>query len=239
MKKPQKYHYRAGCAGRARRGGSGADSDEPRRRSEESSSSSVSSETLDKLIDKDIADVQKVAIKNSESGEVLTLVPIKSSADSEANDAFTVEGWENEDVLTSNVMTLATAFYSITPTKELGAGGGSRGIWPQRQRCLRRPSPIRTAVRIRFSSAAKRARRTAGTFSTTIPVYIAPLSTYLTKSKYDFVNTAVLAIPDLTSEDDEGNETTLTPELESLHLSGTELSRGDPAQHVRRRAPAL
>ena len=74
---------------------------------EESSSSSVSSETLDKLIDKDIADVQKVAIKNSESGEVLTLVPIKSSADSEANDAFTVEGWENEDVLTSNVMTVS------------------------------------------------------------------------------------------------------------------------------------
>ena len=31
----------------------------------------------------------------------------------------------------------------------------------------------------------------------------------------------MLAIPDLTSEDDEGNETTLTPELESLHLSGT------------------
>ena len=188
---------------------------------EESSSSSVSSETLDKLIDKDITDVQKVAIKNSESGEVLTLVPIKSSADSEANDAFTVEGWENEDVLTSNVMTLAKAFYSITPTKELGA------VEDLAEYGLSGSGAYEATVTYTDGSTdtvlvGSEAGETYGWYILyNDSVYIAPLSTYLTKSKYDFVNTAVLAIPDLTSEDDEGNETTLTPELESLHLSGT------------------
>ena len=39
-------------------------------------------------------------------------------------------------------------------------------------------------------------------------------------TKYDFIDTEVLSIPDLTAEDDEGNETTLAPEMESLRLSG-------------------
>ena len=166
---------------------------------EESSSSSVSSETLDKLIDKDIADVQKVAIKNSESGEVLTLVPIKSSADSEANDAFTVEGWENEDVLTSNVMTLAKAFYSITPTKELGA----------------------------VEDLAEYGLSGSGAYEATVTYTDGSTDTVLVGSEagetygwYILYNDSVYIAP-LSTEDVEGNETTLTPELESLHLSGT------------------
>ena len=84
------------------------------------SSSSTSSESMDKIIDKEIADVESVAIENAESGETITLVPTKSSADSEENDTFTIEGWEDEEVLTSDALSLAQAFYSITPTKELG-----------------------------------------------------------------------------------------------------------------------
>ena len=75
---------------------------------------------MDKIIDTEIADVESVAIENAESGETITLVPTKSSADSEENDTFTIEGWEDEEVLTSDALSLAQAFYSITPTKELG-----------------------------------------------------------------------------------------------------------------------
>ena len=87
----------------------------------EESSSSTSSESMDKIIDKEIADVESVAIENAESGETITLVPTKSSADSEENDTFTIEGWEDEEVLTSDALSLAQAFYSITPSRPYSA----------------------------------------------------------------------------------------------------------------------
>lgn len=186
----------------------------------EESSSSASSETLDKLIDKEIADVKSVAIRNGESGEELTLVPVKSDADSEENDTFTVEGWEDEDVLTSSVLGLAQAFYSITPTKELGtvenlAEYGLSGSGAYEATVTYTDGTADTVL------VGSEAGETYGWYILyKDSVYIAPLSTALTKSKYEFIDTAVLAVPDLTSEDDEGNETTLTSEIGSLHLSG-------------------
>ncbi len=193
----------------------------PSAETEENTSSSESSELADKIIDKEIADVESVAIQNNETGETLTLVPAKNSADSEANDTFTVEGWEDEDVTTSSVLSLAQAFYSITPTKELGtvenlAEYGLDGEGAYKATVTYTDGTSDTVL------VGSEAGETYGWYILyNDSVYIAPLSTNLTKSKYSFISTDVLSIPDLTTEDDEGNETTLTPELSSLHLSGT------------------
>ena len=187
----------------------------------EESSSSTSSESMDKIIDKEIADVESVAIENAESGETITLVPTKSSADSEENDTFTIEGWEDEKVLTSDALSLAQAFYSITPTKELGtvenlAEYGLDGDGAYKATVTGTDGSTETVV------VGSEAGETYGWYILyNDTVYIAPLSTNLSMTKYDFIDTEVLSIPDLTSEDDEGNETTLAPEMESLRLSGT------------------
>lgn len=193
----------------------------PSAETETDSTSSSSSELADKIIDKEIADVKSVAIHNNETDETLTLVPTKNSADSEANDTFTIEGWEDEDVTTANVLSLAQAFYSITPTKELGT------VENLAEYGLDGDGVYKTTVTYTDGTSdtilvGSEAGETYGWYILyNDTVYIAPLSTNLTKSKYSFIGTNVVAIPDLTTEDEEGNETTMTPELTSLHLSGT------------------
>ena len=87
---------------------------------EAESSSSASSEAAEKLIDRSITEVKNIVVESAESGETLTLLPTKSDPESEENDTFTIEGWEDEAVLTSNVQNLAIRFYSVTPSKEIG-----------------------------------------------------------------------------------------------------------------------
>ena len=150
----------------------------------EESSSSTSSESMDKIIDKEIADVESVAIENAESGETITLVPTKSSADSEENDTFTIEGWEDEEVLTSDALSLAQAFYSITPTKELGtvenlAEYGLDGDGAYKATVTGTDGSTETVV------VGSEAGETYGWYILyNDTVYIAPLSTNLYQGKY-------------------------------------------------------
>lgn len=187
----------------------------------EEETSSTSSTTMEKLIDQSITDIKDVVIDNSESGESLTLVPAKSGEDSEENNTFTIKGWEDEDVITANVLSLAQSFYSVTPTKEIGQvenlaeyGLSGDGLYKVTVSYTNGSSDT-----ILVGSEAGETYGRYALYDDT--VYIIPGSIYLTKSKYEFINTSVLSIPDIVTEDEEGNETTATSEFKSLRLSGT------------------
>lgn len=187
----------------------------------ETSSSSTSSEALDKLIDKAITDVKNITLTNSETGETYTVVPAKKSADSTENDTFTVEGWENEAVLTDDILSLAQKFYSVSPSKEIGAvenlseyGLSGAGV----VKAVTTYTDGTTDTMLIGSEAGE----TYGRYVLyNDKVYIVTQATSLMNSKFSFIDTAVIAIPNPTVTDAEGNESEGTATLTSLHLSGT------------------
>lgn len=187
----------------------------------EESSSSASSEAVEKLVDRSITEVDNIVMESAESGESITMIPTKSSDDKEENDTFTIQGWEDEAVLNSNVLNLAMKFYSITPTKEIGtvkdlSEYGLSGNGEYKGTVTYTDGSKDTVI------IGKEAGETYGRYILYHDlVYIAPASTYLTQSKYEFIDKAVLAIPNAVVEDAEGNESETAPDLESLHLSGT------------------
>ena len=188
---------------------------------EAESSSSASSEAAEKLIDRSITEVKNIVVESAESGETLTLLPTKSDPESEENDTFTIEGWEDEAVLTSNVQNLAIRFYSVTPSKGIGTvqNLSEYGLSGDGQYKGTVTYTDGTKDTIIIGSEAGESYGRYILYNDL--VYIAPVSTYLTQSKYEFIDKAVIAIPNPVTEDAEGNETEGQPELESLHLSGT------------------
>ncbi|MGN0479618.1 MAG: DUF4340 domain-containing protein [Hominenteromicrobium sp.] len=188
---------------------------------EETESSSSASSEAEKLIDHSITEVKSVVVECAETGDSLTLIPTKEDEDSEENDTFTIQGWEDEPVLTSNVQNLAMRFYSITPSKEIGT------VQNLSEYGLDGDGEYKGTVTYTDGSKdiiiiGREAGETYGRYILYHDlVYIAPVSTYLTKSRYEFIDTAVIAIPNPTEVDADGNETEGQAELESLHLSGT------------------
>lgn len=187
---------------------------------ESESSASTSSEETEKLVDRSITEVKNIVVESKESGETITLIPTKKSEDSEENDTFTIQGWEDEPVLVANVLNLAMKFYSITPSKEIGtvenlSEYGLSGDGLYKGTVTYTDGTTDTVI------IGSEAGETYGRYILYHDlVYIAPASTYLTQSKYGFIDKAVLAIPSPVEVDDEGNETEGQAELESLHLSG-------------------
>lgn len=188
---------------------------------EDSTSSSSSVETLDMLVDKEITQIQSVVITNNETKESMTLIPTKKDKDSEANDTFTIEGWEKEPVLTENVKALAHKFYSITPSKEIGE------VENLAEYGLSGDGAFKVIVNCTDGSAETliigiEAGETYGRYMLyNGQVYIIPVSSDLENDKTSFIDKEVYAIADRTKKDAEGNDVPDTPELQSLKLSGT------------------
>lgn len=193
---------------------------EPETVEEETSSSSAVEETA-KIVDKAITDVESVVLENNESGETLTMIPTKSEEDKEENNTFTLEGWEKEPVINANVLNVASKFYSITPSKELGE------VEDLAEYGLKGDGEFKATVNYTDGTSdviivGTQAGETYGRYALYNDlVYIIPVSSYLANDKLDFISTEVYTIPDIVTTDDEGNETTETAEMQKARLSGT------------------
>lgn len=87
-----------------------------------SSSSTVSESTEPALIDKTAEDVKNIGIEDLTADDSYTIIPTETTTSSgDTEQTFTIEGWDDLDVLYSNVKSLADRLYSITPTKKIGA----------------------------------------------------------------------------------------------------------------------
>ena len=86
------------------------------------SSGTVSESTEPALIDKTAEDVKNIGIEDLAADDSYTIIPTETTTSSgDTEQTFTIEGWDDLDVLYSNVKSLADRLYSITPTKKLGA----------------------------------------------------------------------------------------------------------------------
>ena len=87
----------------------------PKDSTDDTSSTSASSESTEP------EDVKNIGVEDLAADDSYTIVPTEvttSSGDTEQT--FTIEGWDDIDVLYSNVKSLAERLYSVTPTKEIG-----------------------------------------------------------------------------------------------------------------------
>lgn len=176
---------------------------------------------LEKLLDYGIEDVKSIDISEGESGDSYTLVPTKQSADSEANDTFTVAGWEDLDVRKSDVLSMAQRFYSCSAIREIGevqdlseyglAGEGEYRV------DLHLNDGDKTLI---IGSPAAESSGRYVLFNGS--VYIVAQSSKLSESKYTFIETdALIDIPDPQTEEDDQYGTSGISILDHFYLSGT------------------
>ena len=186
-----------------------------------SSSGTVSESTEPALIDKTAEDVKNIGIEDLAADDSYTIIPTETSTSSgDTEQTFTIEGWDDLDVLYSNVKSLADRLYSITPTKKIGAvedlseyGLGSGEGYKITMNYTDGTSQT-------FTIGNKAGESSGSYMLYEDEVYIVPVSTYLKQSKYDFLNKSLIAIPTPTITATDGTETDSTSEINSLHLSG-------------------
>ena len=185
------------------------------------SSSTVSESTEPALIDKTAEDVKNIGIEDLTADDSYTIIPTETTTSSgDTEQTFTIEGWDDLDVLYSNVKSLADRLYSITPTKKVGAvedlseyGLGSGEGYKITMNYTDGTSQT-------FTIGNKAGESSGSYMLYEDEVYIVPVSTYLKQSKYDFLNKSLIAIPTPTITATDGTETDSTSEINSLHLSG-------------------
>lgn len=185
------------------------------------SSSTVSESTEPALIDKTAEDVKNIGVEDLAADDSYTIIPTETTTSSgDTEQTFTIEGWDDLDVLYSNVKSLADRLYSITPTKKIGAvedlseyGLGSGEGYKITMNYTDGTSQT-------FTIGNKAGESSGSYMLYEDEVYIVPVSTYLKQSKYDFLNKSLIAIPTPTITATDGTETDSTSEINSLHLSG-------------------
>lgn len=192
----------------------------PQPEAEEESGSSTASESLEKIVDRSITEIGKIDVKNNESGETITLVPTKKDAESEQNDTFTLEGWENEDVIKENALNLALKFYSIQPTKEIGTVENLSEYGLSGDGAFKGTVTYKDGTKDSVVIGSE-AGETYGRYILYHDVvYITPASKYLTNTKFDFIAKEIVDIPTPMTVDPNGNEMEEPFVLKSLRLSG-------------------
>lgn len=101
------------------------------------SSGTVSESTEPTLIDKTAEDVKNIGIEDLAANDSYTIIPTETTTSSgDTEQTFTIEGWDDLDVLYSNVKSLADRLYSITPTKKIGADRGPLRVRSRQRRRL-------------------------------------------------------------------------------------------------------
>ena len=161
-----------------------------------SSSGTVSESTEPALIDKTAEDVKNIGVEDLAADDSYTIIPTETTTSSgDTEQTFTIEGWDDLDVLYSNVKSLADRLYSITPTKKLGAvedlseyGLGSGEGYKITMNYTDGTSQT-------FTIGNKAGESSGSYMLYEDEVYIVPVSTYLKQSKYDFLNKSLIAIP--------------------------------------------
>ena len=150
-----------------------------------SSSSTVSESTEPALIDKTAEDVKNIGIEDLAADDSYTIIPTETTTSSgDTEQTFTIEGWDDLDVLYSNVKSLADRLYSITPTKKIGAvedlseyGLGSGEGYKITMNYTDGTSQT-------FTIGNKAGESSGSYMLYENEVYIVPVSTYLKQSKY-------------------------------------------------------
>lgn len=194
----------------------GIPSEEP----EEDTSSTVSTIT-EKVLDYTIDDIASIDFTSNVLDEAFTLIPTKLNDEVEANTTFTIQGWEDEDVVTSSALGLAQRFYSMIRLREIGqvddlAEYGLSGNGEYKGVIHFTDGTEKTViVGIEAGETAGRYVLVDGTVS------IASFGTYLGYSKYNYINTSnLITIEDPSTEDATDLLDTISM-LDHLYLSGT------------------
>lgn len=192
---------------------------QPKTETDAAEESSASSEA-EKVLDYALSDVRSIDLTSRALGESYTMVPAKSDKSDGANDTFTIEGWEDEDVTEFDVLSVAERLYSFSAVRELGevenlADYGLDG-----------DGEIKVVLHLNDGDTTLRIGTKAGESAGRYllldgKVYIVTQASKIDQSKYGFINKSnIIAIPDTVETDDEGNEVTDPPMMDFVHLSG-------------------
>ena len=187
---------------------------------QEESSTGSSLYDLTYLIEHDISDVENIVLTTKETGEVWTMIPTKSGPEAEANNTFTFKGWEDEEVILSDVMHVAKNFYSLTSSKEipdvedlaeygLNGDGQFKGVVTYKD-------GTKDTVIVGYEAGETYGRYVLYNGE----VHIVPMSSLLGSVQNDFIKTGLISIADNT-EPDEKTGVLIPAEIQKLTLSGT------------------
>lgn len=186
----------------------------------ETSAPSAGFELMDPIIDNTPADYKKIELTKSENGEVWTMIPIKGTENSEENDAFTFEGWEDQPVMNSNVTDIAYDFYYFRPTKEIENVDDLAAFGLSGDGLFKVVATLNDGSTDTFL-VGHEAGETYGRYVLYEDhVYILPISLYITRAKTDFISTSVLTIPNMTDYVTE-NGIAIETLMSSIRFSGT------------------
>ena len=192
----------------------------PAEEPEEDTSSTVSTLT-EKVLDYTIDDIASIDFNSYVLDEEFTLIPTKLNDDVETNTTFTIQGWEDEDVITSSALGLAQRFYSMICLKEIGqvddlAEYGLSGNGEYKGVLHFTDGTDKTViVGIEAGETAGRYVLVDGTVS------IASFGTYLGYSKYNYINTSNLITIEDPSEENVTDIAQTISTLDHLYLTGT------------------
>ncbi len=189
--------------------------------SAEEEGSSTPEVNLEKILDYTIADVKSIDVKEKETGDSYTLIPTKKNEDSEGNDTFTIQGWEDENVVKSDVLSMAQRFYSCSALKNLGkqddlAQYGLTGDGEYRVDLHLADGDHTLIIGLPGGESSGRYLLYNDT------VYIVTESSLLTESKYAFIEAdGLVSIPDPSAEDGDGTAVSTLSVMDHFYLSGT------------------
>lgn len=185
---------------------------------ESGTASTSSSEKLDLIIDHSLDEVEKMTLENNIVDETWVIVPPE---DENSSKTLVFEGWEDVNVVDSEISTLARSFYTLYEMKEIGevedlAEYGLKGSGEVKVVVDYTDGTTETIV------VGRTAGETSGRYVLCDGiVYIASISSMIEQKQTDFVNTEILTI---VTEDTVSEDGTATMEneavVQSMHFSG-------------------
>ena len=195
----------------------------------EEDSSSTSSTTTETVIDREDSEIASIQVDNpSASFQILPLEAASSEEDSQESVQFTIDGYQDYDLDTSEVTGAATTVAAITASKNLGEQEDLEQFGLSGEAA--------TQVTVRYTdgttdeyTVGNEAGESSGRYLLKDGVvYISSsFSGALLGTPLDFIQTEVYSVDDLVEEvtDEEGNttENTLSDVLYHVELSGTNL----------------